>query len=222
MKLAIFASGEGSTSEPLFKWAAVVITNNPDAGIIDRAKKHQVPYEIIPRAPYRVYVNGEIDVEASRLKHGEAMLETLEKYQPNFISLNGFSILIPEHVIKVYKDRITNSHPAPLDPGFPDFGGQGMHGLAVHEAVIRFSKMVKRPFHTQVTIHKVTEEYDKGEVLVYSKVKVESDDTAESLQDRVKEVEIGQNEYHWKEVQKRARQVKLAKLLMIRVIWPGE
>jgi len=94
--------------------------------------------------------------------------------------------------------KIINSHPAPLDPGYPDFGGRGMHGLVTHAAVLHFYKQLGRPTNfTEVTLHRVNEDYDKGPRLVYRRVPIESEDTPETLQVRVKDMEIIQLRDFW-------------------------
>lgn len=169
MKLAILASGTGSTAEVLFKYASVVITNNPSAGVIQRAKNAGISVEIVEK-------NG-LD------------LEVLGKYSFDFITQNGWEMITPSNVCQKYAGKITNNHPAPLDPGHPDFGGKGMKGLIVHQAVLNFFTKVKRPFNSEICIHLVNPELDKGELLAYKSVEIMENDTAQSLQARVKEVE---------------------------------
>lgn len=202
IKLGIFASGSGTTGEVIFDKAVVVLTNNPEAGVIGLAKKHQVPCEIIkPRSEFRIYhPDGAINKETSSEKYGEHIIDLLEKYQITHGSLNGFDTLMPKNVVSKY--QIVNSHPAPLDPGFLDFGGVGMHGLAVHLAVLEFAKMINRPFKTAVYLHRVAEEYDKGELLVFTEVEIKENDSPESLQARVKKAEKTQNKLFWEEIEK--------------------
>jgi phosphoribosylglycinamide formyltransferase-1 len=200
--LAILASGSGSTSEPLFDLASLVITNNPNAGIIEKAKAAGVDCIVLSRKDYYVYLpNGEIDQEASRVKYGQSILAAFRIYEINYVSQNGWSVMTPANVIAGFKDKIINSHPAPLDPGYPDFGGVGMHGLAVHAAVLNFKKMIGRPFnYTEVCLHQVNDEYDKGQAVAATLVPFIEGDTPESLQQRVKEVEKDQNKKFWQQV----------------------
>ena len=177
MKLAIFASGIGSTAEAIMDMASLVVTNNPNAGIIERAKKAGVPVEIVTREG------------RSPEQFGEELLTVLRKHQIEFISQNGWELLTPANVIKSYEGKITNNHPAPLDPGYPDFGGKGMKGLAVHQAVLNFARAINRPFKTEIDIHLVTEEFDKGELVAIREVKINPEDSPEILQARLKEVE---------------------------------
>lgn len=200
--LAILASGAGSTAEPLFDQAALIITNNPNAGIIERAQKYGIDCIVLSRRDYYVYTpGGEIDQAASKVKYGLSILAAFRIYDINFVSQNGWSIMTPANVIQQFENKIINSHPAPLDPGYPDFGGVGMHGLAVHAAVLNFKKMVGRPFdYTEVCLHQVTEEYDKGQAVAATLVPFVEGDTPESLQQRVKEAEKNQNKNFWNQV----------------------
>jgi phosphoribosylglycinamide formyltransferase-1 len=220
--LAILASGSGSTGEPLFDKADLLITNNEKAPVKERASEHKLDCIVLPKRDYLVYKeNGEIDQEATRLKYGQSLLATFRIYDINYISQNGWSVMTPVNVIKQFNGKIINSHPAPLDPGFEDFGGVGMHGLAVHAAVLIFKKRINRPFdYTEVCLHQVTEEYDKGMVVAASLVKIEPNDTPESLQQRVKEVERQQNKAFWDHVEKTGEINPIYRTQ--RLILPGE
>ncbi|MBI4038104.1 phosphoribosylglycinamide formyltransferase [Candidatus Daviesbacteria bacterium] len=203
ISLAILASGGGTTAEAIIKSRVVdvvlVICNNADAGVVEKAKRLDVPVEIMPRAPFKVFKNGEEDVMASRLKYGEALLDKLSRYNVTHISQNGWMILTPPNVVKEFTGRIVNQHPGPLDPGYPDFGGQGMYGLRVHAAVLNFVRGVKRPFSTAATIHQVNEIYDKGDLVATSKVKIMGEDSPEELAARVLPVEHRLQIDFWKD-----------------------
>jgi phosphoribosylglycinamide formyltransferase 1 len=193
MKLAIFGSGIGSTAEAIMDVASLVVTNNPHAGIIEKAEKAGVPVEIVDR-------------EGKSLEQfGEELLKVLKKYDIEFISQNGWELLTPGNVIKEYEGKITNNHPAPLDPGFPDFGGKGMKGLTVHQAVLNFAKSINRPFKTEIDIHLITEEFDKGELVATREVEILEDDTAETLQARLKKAEKELMKDFWEEVGKNGK-----------------
>lgn len=111
---------------------------------------------------------------------GGAMLEMLDVNSIDIVALAGYLKLLPAEVTKLYKDRIVNVHPAPL----PRFGGPGMYGLRVHDAVIGAGLK-----ETEVTVHFVDEEYDSGDVIVRWPVPVHPGDTAELLAERVLKVE---------------------------------
>ena len=208
MKLAIFASGKGSTAEAIFDKASLIITNNPEAGIIEKAKNAGVPVEVVVREG------------KSPEDFGGHLLMILKDYEIEFISQNGWETLTPSNVVKAYEGKITNNHPAPLDPGYPDFGGKGMKGLAVHQAVLNFAKSVNRPFNTEIDIHLVTEEFDKGELVAKREVEIMDDDTPESLQQRLKEVEKHFMRDFWDEVEETGR-IEVIKRHE-RVVQPGE
>lgn len=206
--LAILASGEGSTGEVLFDKARVVITNKPNAGIIIRARKAGVPVAIIERKG------------KSSEEFGQEILEVLEKYEIDFISHNGWEALTPKEVVQKYQGKIVNAHPAPMDPGHLDFGGKGMYGLAVHQAVLNFAKKISRPFQTEICLHLVTEEFDKGELVAISKVDISNDDSAETLQARVKEEERKLLKDFWTKVFETGKIETIQRTE--RVIQPGE
>lgn len=190
MKLAIFGSGSGSTAEVLFKYTVVVLTNNPNAGIIEKARSAGIPVEVVEKDGMNLD------------QYGEKILEVLSKYQFDFISQNGWEMITPVNVCEEFAGKITNNHPAPLDPGYPDFGGKGMKGLTVHQAVLNFAHKIQRPFNTEICIHLVNEELDKGELLGYVPVEILEGDTAQVLQDRIKEVERKFNVEFWNQVER--------------------
>lgn len=208
MKLAIFGSGIGSTAEAIFDKASLVVTNNPNAGIVEKAKQAGLAVEVVKR-------------EGKSLEQfGQELLEVLKKHQIEFISQNGWELLTPGNVIREYEGKITNNHPAPLDPGYPDFGGKGMKGLAVHQAVLNFAGAVERPFNTEIDIHLITEEFDKGELVAIREVGIMPDDSAESLQLRLKEVEKKLMRDFWREAQETGKIEPFKRKR--RVILPGE
>lgn len=190
MKLVILASGTGTTAEILFKYAAVLITNNPGAPVIEKAKNAGIPVEVVKK--------GNLGLE----EYGQKLIEVLGKYQFDFISQNGWEMITPANVCEKYKGKITNNHPAPLDPGHPDFGGKGMKGLVVHKAVLNFFNKVRRPFKSEICIHLVNSQLDKGELLAYEPVEIMENDTPERLQARVKEVEKKLIAKFWDKVEK--------------------
>jgi phosphoribosylglycinamide formyltransferase-1 len=133
----------------------LIITNRAHAGVIGVAASHGVPAIVIP--------NDEISTR---------LLEDLQGHHIDFVVLAGFLRKIPDAVVKAYHHRIINIHPALL----PDFGGKGMYGNNVHEAVIRAGKK-----ESGITIHLVNEAYDEGDIIFQASCLVYPDDTAESL-----------------------------------------
>jgi len=168
IKLAILASGSGSNAEEIVKYFAdnasievsLILSNKNDAGVLDRAKKLG-----IKALSFKVYEMSE-----------GGMLNLLREHNIHFVVLAGFLLKIPEALIAAYPDRIFNIHPALL----PKFGGKGMYGIHVHEAVLQAGEP-----KSGITIHLVNEEYDKGRILFQGMVDVLPDDTSKALASRV-------------------------------------
>ncbi len=113
-------------------------------------------------------------------RYGEALAEALRDANVRWVCLAGYLRLLPAEVLEAFSDRVLNIHPALL----PKFGGQGMYGLRVHEAVVAAGES-----ESGCTVHRVTERYDEGQVLVQRRCPVLPDDTAETLAARVLEEE---------------------------------
>lgn len=118
--------------------------------------------------------------ELSRTEFIKIQFELLKKHKIDLIILAGYLKKLPEEIVQLYKGRILNIHPALL----PDYGGQGMHGMNVHRAVIAAKEEYSGP-----TVHFVDEIYDNGEILLQRKIKLNEGETPESLQKRVLEIE---------------------------------
>jgi len=171
--IAIFASGKGSNAQaiidhfknnPVIK-VALIITNNKNAGVIQIAKDNRIPFDII---------------SSDELKEEETILDLLEVYQIDLIVLAGFLLLIPAYLVKAYPNKIINIHPALL----PKYGGKGMYGMKVHEAVI-----ANKETETGITIHYVNEKYDEGEYIAQFRCHVEPSDSAENVAAKVHQLE---------------------------------
>ncbi|HVN56845.1 MAG TPA: phosphoribosylglycinamide formyltransferase [Bacteroidales bacterium] len=171
--IAIFASGSGSNAENIIKYfsnrnsakVTLVLSNKRDAFVFERAAKLDVPAIFFDRT--RFYAEGEV-------------LALLLKNKIDFIVLAGFLLLVPGDIIEAYHGKIVNIHPALL----PSYGGKGMYGEKVHEAVIRN----KEP-QSGITIHHVNGIYDNGDIIFQAKCQVMPDDTADSLAQRIHELE---------------------------------
>lgn len=146
----------------------VVISNNSSAKALDRARKNNVPAFHIS------------DVTASTEGVDNAILRVLEETETDIIILAGYLKKIGEPILKKYSGLIYNIHPSLL----PKFGGKGMYGINVHKAVL----LAKEPV-TGVTIHKVNEKYDEGEIIGQTTVEVLENDTPEILAERVLQAE---------------------------------
>ncbi|KAA0228869.1 phosphoribosylglycinamide formyltransferase [candidate division KSB1 bacterium] len=178
LRLAVFASGRGSNfkaildaiqSGTLDAKVVLLISDQPQAGALQTAAQAGIPTRII--APNAL---------ATSEDYGKALLQALAECDSNFIVLAGFLRMIPAAVIKAFSGRIINIHPALL----PSFGGKGMYGLRVHQAVLDYGCKV-----SGATVHLVDENYDTGKPLVQRCVPVYEDDTPESLAARVLKVE---------------------------------
>lgn len=206
IKLAILASGSGTTAEAIIKSGVVdvvlIISNNSQVGIKEKAEKLGIPFEHMPRTPYKVMRDGTEDKKASSLKYGEALLKKFEQYDVTHVSQNGWMIKTPKNVIDHFGLKIINQHPGPLDPPkHPDFGGQGMYGERVHAAVLNFAASVNRPFEfSEATIHVVTAEFDDGPLLMTRAVPIVKGETAETLSMRMLPVEHALQIEFWKKM----------------------
>lgn len=171
-KIVIFASGSGTNAENIIKYfkntstgtVISVFTNNPKAYVIERAKNLQVPTVIFTKED---------------LKEGK-VLQNINILQTDLIVLAGFLLKFPENIIAHYPDRIINVHPALL----PKYGGKGMYGMKVHQAVVE-----NKEKETGITIHYVNENYDEGNIIFQKKVAVLVTDTPEVVAEKIYELE---------------------------------
>jgi len=178
MRVAVFASGNGTDFLALVKasqqaslgWeVALLITNNPQAGAIDKAQDNNIPCQVIDR---RDFEDGPSFLTM--------LLAALDDFAIDFIALAGYLRKIPPEIIRRCRHRIVNIHPALL----PMFGGKGMYGAKVHQAVIDAGCKV-----SGVTVHFVSEQYDEGRIIAQRCVPVKDDDDADTLAARVLAVE---------------------------------
>ena len=177
LKVAVLVSGGGTNLQAILDAIDegritnaridVVISNNPGAYALERAKKHGIEALCISPKDYE-----------SREVFNEAFLAKLDTYQVDLVVLAGFLVVIPEQMIAQYRNRIINIHPSLI----PSFCGTGYYGLKVHEGVL--SRGVKV---TGATVHFVDEGTDTGPIILQKAVAVEETDTPEVLQRRVME-----------------------------------
>jgi phosphoribosylglycinamide formyltransferase-1 len=171
-RIAIFASGSGTNAENIIKFfsnstnikVVSVLTNNPKAGIIERAKKLRISYKIFNKL---------------ELNESDEFLNYLKK-EVDYIILAGFLWLVPKRIIEVFPHKIINIHPALL----PKYGGKGMYGMNVHQAVIDNQEK-----ETGITIHYVNENYDEGAILFQQKFNIEINDTPETIASKIHQLE---------------------------------
>lgn len=178
IRIAVLASGSGTNFQAIVdKIAAgqlnarvmVLICNNRNAFVLERARQVGIRAE-----------HWSETLAGSRQKFVEGLLNTLRENKVELIVLAGYMKLLPEEVVREFHGRILNIHPALL----PKFGGQGMYGMFVHEAVI-----AARETESGATIHFVDAEYDRGPVFLQRTVPVLPNDTPESLHERVLKLE---------------------------------
>jgi phosphoribosylglycinamide formyltransferase-1 len=178
MRLAVFASGGGTNLQAILDAVdegtlpatpVCCVSNTPEAGALARAERHDLPTHVVPPADH--------DGPQS---FGEALMDVLTAHDVTFVALAGYMVKVPPAVVDAYRGRMTNVHPALL----PAFGGQGMYGMRVHEAVLEYGV-----HWSGVTVHLVDEEYDHGPVVLQEPVPVYADDTPEALAERVQTVE---------------------------------
>jgi phosphoribosylglycinamide formyltransferase-1 len=178
MNIAVFASGRGSNFQAIFNaidagllpaQIVVLISNKSDAGAMEIARAHNIPTQHLSQRMF-----------SSEEAFADAMLEVLEKNHAEFIALAGYLKKIPARVIRQYRNRIVNIHPALL----PSFGGEGMYGHYIHEAVIASGEKI-----SGATVHLVDEEYDRGPILLQKTVAIASDDTPDTLAVKVLKIE---------------------------------
>lgn len=168
-QLAIFASGTGSNAARIIDYfrdrpgikVGLIVCNRPGAGVLNVAEREGVPVLMI---------------EKERFFRGDGYVGELEKRDIDLIVLAGFLWKIPVTLIRAYTGKIVNIHPALL----PKYGGKGMYGRFVHEAVIAASEK-----ETGITIHYVDELYDHGAPIFQAKVVVEPGDTPETLAKKI-------------------------------------
>jgi len=179
MNLAIFVSGGGTTlnaiaeaieSGRLKSRIALVVSSKEDAGAIESyVKPRGIPYVVIKKKDFE-----------NEEKYGEAMLEALENHGVDFICLAGFLQMIPANVVAKFGGRMINSHPGDTKR----FGGQGMYGKFVHEAVIAAGEK-----ETMSTIHWVDEVYDRGDIISQMKMEIPEGTTPEELAKKLLPIE---------------------------------
>ena len=177
MKSAVMVSGGGTNLQAIIDGIAegkitnteicLVYSNNPNAYAIERAKKAGIPYVVKSPKEFE-----------NRAEFNEALLQILKDAEPDLIVLAGCLVVIPEIVVKEFKNRIINIHPSLI----PSFCGTGYYGLKVHEKVLERGVKV-----SGATVHFVNEGTDTGPIILQKAVYVRNDDTPQSLQRRIME-----------------------------------
>lgn len=170
--LVIFASGTGTNANAIIEYfkkngkakVSLIVSNKADAGVLEIAKREEIPFLIINRKTFQETL----------------MIEQIKEYKPSLIILAGFLWKIPDHVIHEFPGRIINIHPALL----PGYGGHGMYGSKVHEAVVTAAEK-----ESGITIHYVNEHYDEGKIIMQARCAVHKNDDAGTLAKRIHTLE---------------------------------
>ena len=169
-RVAVFASGSGTNFQQICEYfnqknndikIELLIVNKKNAYVLERAKQLNVKSQYFNREDFY---------------YSDRVVECLKENQIDFIVLAGFLWLIPDNILKEYPNKIINIHPALL----PNYGGKGMHGHHVHEAVIAAKEQ-----ESGITIHYVNEKYDEGNIIFQAKCSITSEDTADSLAEKI-------------------------------------
>jgi phosphoribosylglycinamide formyltransferase 1 len=177
LKVAVMASGGGTNLQQLLDRfpnrddssaaarVVLVVSNKPGIGALERASRAEVPGEVVDPAAFDNLVS-----------FGESLIELYREHSIDLIVLAGYLKMIPANLIVAYRNRIVNIHPALL----PGFGGKGMYGRRVHEAVLVAGVKI-----SGCTVHFVDEHYDHGPIIAQRPVPVFHTDTPESLAERI-------------------------------------
>ena len=173
IKIAIFASGSGSNAENIVTYfkdnpdieVSLILTNNAEAGVIKRAQRLNIPSLVFTK---KLFVNS------------DRIVEILQTQKIDWVILAGFLLLVPQNLTAAYSHRMINIHPALL----PNYGGKGMWGHHVHEAVV-----ANREKESGITIHYVNENYDEGAIIFQAKCEITPTDTSENVAQKIHELE---------------------------------
>jgi phosphoribosylglycinamide formyltransferase-1 len=171
--IAIFASGSGSNAQNIAEYfsndpeirVSMILANKPDAYVLERAKKLGIDSVVFTRKDFY---------------ESDIVLMVLLKRQIDFVVLAGFLWFVPDYLLKAFPKKIINIHPALL----PKHGGKGMYGDKVHQAVIQAGDT-----RTGITIHYVNDNYDEGEIIFQDSFEVLPEDTAETIAQKVHQLE---------------------------------
>lgn len=170
--IVLFASGAGSNVQAIIDFfkdkntvrPAAVICNKPGAGVLTIAENNGIPTILIDKSSFR----------------SDEFLEQVRSFEPDLLVLAGFLWKVPDHLVAAFPDKIINIHPALL----PNYGGKGMYGMHVHEAVI-----ANKEKESGITIHYVNEHYDEGNTIIQAHCSINDKDDPESLAKKIHQLE---------------------------------
>lgn len=168
-RIVIFASGNGTNAENIIKYfqkksiakVVLVLSNKTDAKVLERAKNLNVRTHSFSK---------------EELLSEEGVLEILKKSNPDLIVLAGFLLKFPDHIIKNFSNKVINIHPALL----PKYGGKGMYGNFVHQAVLE-----NKESETGISIHYIDENYDEGALIFQKSVSISAEDTLGTVSQKI-------------------------------------
>jgi len=171
--ITIFASGEGTNAQSIIDYfknsssvkIALIVSNKADANVLIRAKKENITTLLLNKFDFF---------------ENDSTIQQLNNYKIDLIVLAGFLWMIPESLIKAFPNKIINIHPALL----PKYGGKGMYGMNVHNAVIDANEK-----ESGITIHYVNEKYDEGQIIAQYKCAIDENETPERLAKKIHELE---------------------------------
>jgi len=172
-KIAIFASGSGTNAQCIAEYfkkhtniaVSLILSNRSDAYVLERAKKMNIPAIVFDKEQF---------YQTNRV------LEILKENDIKYVVLAGFLWLVPENLIRAYPNRIVNIHPALL----PKYGGKGMYGDKVHKSVVENNEK-----ESGISIHYVNSEYDRGDIIFQAKCKIDENDSAEDVAEKIHKLE---------------------------------
>ncbi len=172
-RIAIFASGSGSNAQKIMEHfkkhndaeVAIVLSNNPDAFVLQRADNFEIPTHIFNKHEFY---------------QSEAVVTLLKSLEVDLIVLAGFLWLIPENLLRAFPNKIINIHPALL----PKYGGKGMYGDKVHKSILENAEE-----ESGITIHFVNECFDEGEIIHQSRFRIEKGDDLEMIKFKGQQLE---------------------------------
>jgi phosphoribosylglycinamide formyltransferase 1 len=173
INIALFASGNGTNVENIIHYfkdkpeieIKLVLTNNAHAYVLERIKPYNIDSFVF---------------SGKELRTTDVVLNKLKEYHINFIVLAGFLLMVPENILTAFPNKIINIHPALL----PNYGGKGMYGMHVHQAVID-----SKDKESGITIHYVNGKYDEGTIIFQSKCNILPGDTPEALANKIHQLE---------------------------------
>lgn len=173
-RIVIFASGSGSNAENLIEFfhnsdgvrVIQVLTNNPRAKVLERAKRLKV---------------SALSFNKVAFFETKDVLNILKQSKPDLIILAGFLWKFPNHILEVFPNKVINIHPALL----PKYGGKGMYGMHVHNAIV-----ANKEVETGITIHYVNQHYDEGLIIFQKKCNVTAIDTPQDVANKIHDLEM--------------------------------